>query len=327
MSAHATASVQVAGAARPPSVTPWRRFRRDGTRGARPAWLRRLQFVVGGQPQRQANGIGRMARMNGERGRWCERDPAPGRGGTNASERQPSGRCSQGGRNAVSLDAYPERHSRHDSLTRFASARFRRAISRQTVGHADARRHRGRARKPTRRRHERWLRLFAQARGTLRNPRPRPGAMRFERLSITRQRSPARDARGGSSLEEAIDEILDEEHVLLGCELDNFLAPRGRHRMPDRVVQDGLQIEGGQGACAMRPGNGVGADPLFIHGDGNNGDAEPAGDALDCRIGDGLDAEAAADRHERRDGRRNRLPAAAREHEPIGMRLPVWRCS
>jgi hypothetical protein len=45
--------------------------------------------------------------------------------------------------------------------------------------------------------------------------------------------------------------------------------------------------------------DGVGPDPLSIHGDGDNGDAEPASDALDRRIGDRFDAESTTDGHQR----------------------------
>src|SRR5215510_6710421 len=75
----------------------------------------------------------------------------------------------------------------------------------------------------------------------------------------------------------------------------------------------------------MRFGDSIWPDSLSIDGDGNNRHAEPGGNVLDRRIGDRLDAKAAADWNQRRDRGRDRLSATAREHEAVRARLPPRR--
>ena len=62
---------------------------------------------------------------------------------------------------------------------------------------------------------------------------------------------------------------------------------------------------------------------MFIHRQRHQRDAEPGGDALDERVGQGLDAAAAAGRHHRGEGGRDALPAVGGEHHLLGPRRPV----
>ena len=93
--------------------------------------------------------------------------------------------------------------------------------------------------------------------------------------------------------------------------------------MPKRILNDGLNVDRRQMRFAMGLLHGVRTHAVFIHRQRHQRDAEPGGDALDERIGQRLDAAAAAGRHHGSQRRRDALPAVGGEHHLLGLRRPI----
>ena len=87
-----------------------------------------------------------------------------------------------------------------------------------------------------------------------------------------------------------------------------------RHRHAERIVDHRLHIDRRQASLAMRLLHRVRPHAVLVHRERHQRDAELRGDALGERIGDRLDAAAAAGRHQRRQHRGDALPAVAGEH-------------
>ena len=77
---------------------------------------------------------------------------------------------------------------------------------------------------------------------------------------------------------------------------------------------------------AVRLLHGVGTHAVFVHRQRHQRDAEPGGDALDERIGQGLDAAAAAGRHDRGQRGGDALPAVGGEDDLLraAATSPFW---
>ena len=118
-------------------------------------------------------------------------------------------------------------------------------------------------------------------------------------------------------------QILDDRQVELAHQTQHLIAPRVTHGVAKRVLHHRLQINRAERATSMRLGERIGPDALAVHGDRHQRDAKPGRDALDHRIGQRLHGEAPADRHQRRDGRRDRLPAAACKQKILRPRPPA----
>lgn len=108
--------------------------------------------------------------------------------------------------------------------------------------------------------------------------------------------------------------------VQLAQDRGEFGAAPAGHRDAQRVVQGRLDVDGAQrGGGPER----LGGQPVLVHGEGDERDAEAGRDALHHGVGQRFDAEALAGRDQGGDRRGDRLPAVAREEQLPGVRCPV----
>ncbi|CAM5244209.1 hypothetical protein SFIMM107S_04437 [Streptomyces griseus] len=101
------------------------------------------------------------------------------------------------------------------------------------------------------------------------------------------------------------------------------VEPSPGHGDRQRVVQDRLYVDGVQRIRAVRLLHRFRDQPVLVHREGHEGDAEPGGDGLQHRVGELLDTQPGAGPGQCGDGGGDGLAAVAGEQDPFRIGPPA----